>query len=34
MADVGFDSDKHAQTSGDMEKGGNRSLTPLRRSVD
>lgn len=25
MADVGFDSDKHAQTNGDMEKGG-RSL--------
>ena len=22
MADVGFDSDKHAQTNGDMEKGG------------
>lgn len=26
MADVGFDSDKHAQTNGDMEKGGGQSL--------
>lgn len=32
MADVGFDSDKHAQTSGDMEKGG-RSLTDSSQAI-
>ena len=32
MADVGFDSDKHAQTSGDMEKGG-QSLTDSTQAI-
>ena len=32
MADVGFDSDKHAQTSGDMEKGG-QSLTDSSQAI-
>lgn len=32
MADVGFDSDKHAQTSGDMEKGG-QSLTGSTQAI-
>ena len=32
MADVGFDSDKHAQTNGDMEKGG-RSLTDSSQAI-
>ena len=32
VADVGFDSDKHAQTNGDMEKGGDRSMTRVRLS--
>ena len=33
MADVGFDSDKHAQTSGDMEKGG-QSLTDSTQAIN
>ena len=32
MADVGFDSDKHAQTSGDIEKGG-QSLTDSTQAI-
>ena len=32
MADVGFDSQKHAQTSGDMEKGG-QSLTDSTQAI-
>lgn len=32
MADVGFDSDKHAQTSGDMEKGG-QSLSDSTQAI-
>jgi len=32
VADVGFDSDKHAQTSGDMEKGG-QSLTDSSQAI-
>ena len=32
MADVGFDSDKHAQTNGDMERGG-RSLTDSSQAI-
>ena len=32
MADVGFDSDKHAQTSGDMEEGG-QSLTDSTQAI-
>ena len=32
MADVGFDSDKHAQTSGDTEKGG-QSLTDSTQAI-
>ena len=32
MADVGFDSDKHAQTSGDMEKCG-QSLTDSTQAI-
>ena len=37
MADVGFDSDKHAQTNGDMEKGGQslaNSCEAIGRLVD